>query len=168
MTEIIEQPKEDKRPVMLLVLSILSFISIGIGLLAVLFSFVIGPMNDDQLLVQRVEIAKQKTEFRQVGMSGFTDILDKSLAIIEETNDSFYLANSILFLTYIIGLFGVIMMLRRRKLGFHLYIIYSLLALSGLYIYVSAENVPMIATMINLAIAGLFVFLYSRTLRWMR
>ena len=167
MTEYLEQQEDQKRPRMLLVLSILSFIAIGFGIFAILFSLVIGPMDEEQLMAQRVEIAKQKTEFRNVGMSEYTDILDKSLAISEETNEHFYLANSILFLTYGIGLFGVILMLRRRKLGFHLYIIYSLLSLSGLYIYVSAENVPMLATIVNLIITGLFIFLYSRTIKWM-
>ena len=71
-------------------------------------------------------------------------------------------------MTDFLGLFGVIFMMRRRKLGFHMYIVYSLLAIGGMLLYVSAENIHISLPIVNVIFSGLFIFLYSRTLHWMR
>ncbi len=168
MTEILEQQEDQKRPGLLLVLAILSFISIGFSILASLFSIPGGPMNENELIEQRVQMAQSKTQMREVGMNGFVIFFDKLEGMIEETNDNFYLSKIIMLVTDFIGLFGVIFMLRRRKLGFHMYIVYSLLALGGMYFYVSPQNIHISLPIVNLIFAGLFVFLYSKTLRWMQ
>lgn len=168
MIDILEHQKEEKRPNLLLVLAILSFISIGFAILANLFSVAVGPMNEDQIMEQRVEMAKSKTQMRQTGMNGMVTFFDKLEGMIEETNESFYLSKGVMLVTDFIGLFGVIFMLRRRKLGFHMYIIYSLLALGGMYLYVSPQNVHVSLPIVISIISGLFVFLYSRTLHWLR
>ncbi|NVK65216.1 MAG: hypothetical protein HWE22_11555 [Flavobacteriales bacterium] len=168
MTEFVEHEEQKTRPALLLVLAILSFISIGVGILSNTFGLISGPLSEEDIKVQRVEMAKQKSQLRGQGMSGMVSFVEKLEGMIEETNNNFYLSKGILFLTDFIGLFGVIFMLRRRKLGFHMYIVYSLLALGGMYLYVSPENIHMSLPIFNLIISGLFIFLYSRTLHWMR
>ncbi len=167
MTEMIEQ-QEERRPNLLLVLAILSFISIGFSLLASIISLPSGPISEDQVIAQRVEMAKSKKQFREVGMNGFVVFFDKLEGMIEETNENFYLSKGVMLVTDLLGLFGVIFMLRRRKFGFHMYIVYSLLALGGMYLYVSPQNIHISLPIVNLIFAGLFVFLYSRTLHWLR
>ena len=164
----LDQEKEDKRPVLLLVLAILSFISIGIAILGNMFSLTSGPLNESEIIQQRVELAKSKTEFRGQGMDGMVSFFDKLENMTVQTNDNFYFSKGIMFVTDFIGLFGVILMLRRRKLGFHLYIVYSLLALGGMYLYLSPENIHVSLPIVNGIFAGLFIFLYSRTVRWMQ
>ena len=168
MTEVLEHQEEERRPGLLLVLSILSFISIGFSILATVISLAAGPMSEDEMIEQRVEITKSKTQMRQAGMHGMVTFFDKFQGMIEETNENFYLSKGVLMVTDLAGLFGVILMLRRRKIGFHLYIIYSLLALGGMYLYVSPQNIHISLPIVNVIFAGLFVFLYSRTLKWMR
>ena len=168
MTEIVDQQESDTRPVLLLVLAILSFISIGFSILGNLWSITGGPMNEDEIIKQRVEMTKSKTQMREAGMDGFVDFFDKLEGMTKQVNDNFYFSKGILFVTDFIGLFGVIFMLRRRKLGFHMYIVYSLLALGGMYLYVSPENIHISLPILNVIFAGLFVFLYSRTLHWMQ
>lgn len=168
MTEIVDQQESDKRPVLLLVLAILTFVSIGFSLLGTIFGLAGGPMNDDELIKQRVELAKSKTQMRDAGMNWFVDFFDKLEGMTEEVNENFYFSKGVMLVTDLLGLFGAILMLRRRKFGFHLYIIYSLLALGGIYLYVSPENIHIILPIFNVIFAGLFVFLYSRTLSWMR
>lgn len=168
MTEAVDQQENEKRPVLLLVLAILSFISIGFSILGSMFGLVNGPMNDDELIKQRVELTRSKTQMREAGMDGFVTFFDKLEGMIEETNDNFYLSKGVMFVTDFVGLFGVILMLRRKKFGFHLYIIYSLLAIGGMLLYVSPENIHISLPIVNVIFTGLFVFLYSRTLHWMR
>lgn len=168
MTETLDLQENDKRPVLLLVLAILSFISIGFSILGNLWSVASGPMNEDQLIKQRVELTKSKSQMREAGMDGFVDFFDKLEGMTEQVNDNFYFSKVVLFVTDILGLFGVIFMLRRRKLGFHLYIVYSLLALGGIYLYVSPENIHISLPILNVIFGGIFVYLYSRTLHWMR
>lgn len=168
MTEILESPQEEKRPGLLLVLAILSFISIGFSILGSMFSVASGPADESEILKQRVEMAKSKTQMRDAGMDGFVTFFDKLEGMIEETNENFYLSKGVMLVTDFVGLFGVIFMLRRRKLGFHMYIVYSLLALGGMYLYVSPENIHISLPIVNVIFAGLFIFLYSRTVHWMR
>jgi hypothetical protein len=169
MSEIIDNQPEDKRPVVLLVAAILSFISIGFTTLVIVFNLIGGPMNEDEILETRVSTAKSKTEMRNAGGSTyFINLFDQIQAMIEETNDNFYLSNSLNFMVNTLGFFGVFFMLKRRKFGFHLYIVYSLLALSVLYLYISPQNIPTISLVFGLIFSGLFVFLYSRALRWLK
>ena len=167
MTETLDQEVDQKRPTLLLVLAILSFISIGFSILTSLFTIPGGPMNENELIEQRVEMAQSKTQMRDAGMDGFVTFFDKLEGMIEQTNDNFYFSKGIMLVTDFIGLFGVIFMLRRRKLGFHMYIVYSLLALGGMYLYLSPQNVHISLPIVNAIFAGLFVFLYSRTVKWM-
>jgi hypothetical protein len=168
MTENVEYDEDQKRPVLLLVLAILSFISIGFAILGNLVGITGGPMNENELIEQSVELTKSKTQMRELDMDGFVTFFDKLEGMVLETNENFYLAKVIMFITDFIGLFGVIFMMRRRKLGFHLYIVYSLLALGGMYLYVSPQNIHISLPIVSVIFTGLFVFLYSRTLSWMR
>lgn len=169
MTETIDTEKNDKRPTILLVAAILSFISIGLTTIALVFNLTSGPMNEDEVLLTRVANAKQKTEMRDAGGPPyFIQLLDQVQAMTEETNQHFYLANGLNLVVNGIGFCGVLFMMRRRKLGFHLYIVYSLLALIVMYLYISPQNIPTISLIFGLIFSGLFVFLYSRALRWLK
>jgi hypothetical protein len=169
MSEIIEVQPEDKRPVILLVAAILSFISIGVTTVAILFNLIGGPLNEDELQENRVNMARSKTQMREAGGSSyFIKFFDQIEGMTEETNNSFYLANGLNLLVNTCGFAGVFMMMRRRRLGFHLYIVYSLLAVGVMYLYVSPQNIPTISLVFGLFFSGIFVFMYSRALKWMR
>ena len=168
MTEVLEHQEEEKRPALLLVLSILSFISIGFSILATIIGLLGGPLTEDQIIEQRAEMTQSQTEMRQAGMTGMVSFFDKLEGMLEETNDSFYLSKGVMIITDFLGLFGVIFMMRRRKLGFHMYIVYSLLAIGGMLLYVSPGNIHISLPIVNVIFSGLFIFLYSRTLHWMR
>jgi hypothetical protein len=67
----------------------------------------------------------------------------------------------------LIGLLGALMMWQAKKLGFHLYIGYSLLAIIQIYFFVSPSDVPSFVVIWGLLMSVLFVFMYSRNLKWM-
>lgn len=162
------QQERGSRPGFLTVLGILSFIAIGISLIMLVLQIIGGKDSEEELLDKKVQLAKSASEMKDLGMDSFAVFMEKSQAMIEQINDRFYLAISVSLITYVVGLLGVLKMWKGQKLGFHLYIVYCLLAIGGLYIYVSPGNVPSITIIINAILSGLFIFLYSRNLKWMR
>ena len=166
MSEEIEVPK--KRPGFLTTLGVLSFVNIGFWFIMALLRMLSGPMSDEQILDQKIVFAEAKNELRKLGADSWTSLYDKLEAMTMQTNDSFYLAMFLEFVVLLIGLSGVIMMFKGRKFGFHVFIIYCLLSLGAAYLYISPSNIPTISTIFTVIISGLFIFLYSRNLRWMK
>lgn len=156
------------RPGFLTVLCVLSFISTGLGLLSGLFTIASGPQSEEQMLDAKVAMTKSISELKDLGMDSFVDMMEKLQLMTEQVNENFYLSSIITLITVGLGLFGVIKMWQGFKLGFHLYIGYCLLTIAGLYIYVSPANIPTMVVVWNLIFSALFVFLYSRNLKWMR
>jgi hypothetical protein len=171
MTEIIEPIAEEQRPPrpgFLTVLCVLSFISTGLSLISGLVSLVLGPSTEEQMLEAKVEMTRAIGDLKDAGMASWVDLMEKLQAMSEQINDNFYLASTLSLLTVIIGFYGVIKMWKGFKIGFHLYIGYCLLSIVTLYIYVSPSNIPSWIVIFNLLFSGLFIFLYSRNLKWMR
>jgi hypothetical protein len=161
-----EQPLE--RPTFLKVLCILSFISIGLSLVFSLGSLVGGPQSEDEMIAQKVELLEANDELRDSGMDGFADMMEQMTRMNESINANFYMASVVSILALLIGFYGVFSMWQGKKLGFHLYIVYSLISVGQLYLFVSPADIPSIAIIFNLIIAATFALLYSRNLHWMR
>lgn len=166
MEEINQQ--EEKRPTFLTVLCILTFINIGINMLTLLFQLAVGPSSEEEVLAERVELTKATSQLEEAGMDGFAGMMDQLMAMTAEIQESFYLAMIVSLVTYLIGLFGALKMFQGQKIGFHLYIIYSLLAVGGVYLYISPQNIPSISIIFGLILSGIFVFMYSRNLSWLK
>jgi hypothetical protein len=88
--------------------------------------------------------------------------------MIDAMYENFILYSLVAGIVATIGLIGIILMFRRKELGFHLYIIYCLVYVSQNYLFVSPANVPVILVIGNLLISGLFIFIYSRSINWFR
>lgn len=165
--EIDHTQQEEKRPTFLAVLCILTFVNTGLNILTSLVQLISGPTSDEQMLAERVELTKATNELKDTGMDAFAGMMDQMLAMTADIQANFYIAMTVAVVTPIIGLFGALMMWKGKKLGFHLYIIYNLIAVGGIYLYVSPQNIPSIAIIFGLLLSGLFIFLYSRNLHWM-
>jgi hypothetical protein len=159
--------EKEPRPSFLTVLCILSFISLGLSLLSGLMGLISGPMGEEMVLEQKMEWAKMADELRSVGADGFVRIIDQFSRMIDSLNANHYGNTIVTIFVRLIGIVGVILMWKGRKNGFHLYIVYSILAIIQLYFFVSPADIPTVMIVVNLVISGLFVFLYSRNLKWM-
>ena len=169
MSEEIDNVGEEKqRPGFLTTICVLSFISIGSNLIFGLIGFLSGPQSDEELLDGKVELAKSIGELKKAGMDSMIEIMEQLNRMTVEINDSFYLASILGLIVASIGLFGVLKMWKGMKLGFHMYIIYSLISVVSIYLYVSPANIPSFIIVFNLLISGLFIFMYSRNLHWMK
>jgi hypothetical protein len=101
-------------------------------------------------------------------MESFAMMMEQIGRMTVSINDNFY-ANGILSIVVMVtGLIGVIKMMQGNKLGFHLYIIYSLCSIGQLYIFVSPADIPSFVVIWNLVISGVFVLMYSRNLKWLK
>jgi hypothetical protein len=160
--------EQEQRPSFLKVLCILSLISTGIAVISGIFNLISGPFNEEQMLEQKVGMIKSIDELRTMGADQFAAIFEKIQRMTEAMNAQFYYVQIISLLVVAIGVFGIYKMWNRSKLGFHLYIIYSLLSVLTVYLFVVPADVPSIVVIINLVISGIFVFMYSRNLKWMK
>lgn len=158
---------QNKRPQFLKVLCILSFIFIGISLIGGLIGLFGGKTSEEEMINQKVEMVKAADEMKSVGMDGMAEMFEKIQRMSESINDNFYLVSSVSIVVMGLGLFGVLKMWNGFRLGFHLYIGYSLLSIIQIYFFVSPTDIPTFVVVWNLLFSGLFVFLYSRNLKWM-
>jgi len=171
MSIIIENQSNEltpKRPAFLLVLCILSFISIGMSLITSLFSLVSGPSSEEVLVSAKVELTKQISQMNDLGVSWASDILRKMIHIMEATNASHYLYTFSTILIAVVGGIGVYMMFKCKKLGFHFYIIYSLLTAVQLYFFVDARYIPPFLVVSSILFSGVFIFLYALNLKHLK
>lgn len=168
MEEENQQTENKKRPVFLVVLSILSLITIGLGILGALFSFLGGPLSPDEMEEVMVQSAAQMERFNSSGMNSFADTYEQIIKLQEYINNNFYIHNLVSLISLSLGLVGVIYMLQGYRRGFHLYIIYNLSNLLLVYVSVPASEVPSFMMIVNLIFSALFIFLYSRNLHWIK
>jgi hypothetical protein len=162
--EIENQKEPIKRPVFLVVLSVFSLISISSGLLSSILGLISGPMQDyqvDEIIGQNMAGV---TQLQEMGEVYWSEITLKILNLIKYTNENFYMDRLINFGAYAIGLNGVIFMLKGRKLGFHLYIVYNLIALISIYASAPASEIPSFYFILFGIISSVFIFMFSRNL----
>ena len=160
-----EQPT--KVPTFLIVLVILTLLNTGLAFLGGVFSLVVGKPSEKEILAAKVSMAKPIIELRKLEMDYFVDVFTKLEAINDAMYANFIMFNVLGIFIALIGAASAFMMLKRMKLGFHAYIVYSFLSILSVYAFVAPVNVPSILILTNAIFAGLFVFLYSRNLKWL-
>lgn len=154
-------------PIFLIVLVILTLLNTGLAFLGGVFSLVVGKPSGKEILAAKVSMAKPIIELRKLEMDYFVDVFTKLEAINDAMYANFMMFNLLGIFIAGIGAASAFMMLKRMKLGFHAYIVYSFLSILSVYAFVAPVNVPSIFILTNAIFAGLFVFLYSRNLKWL-
>jgi len=156
-----------KPPTFLIVLVILTLLNTGLAFLGGVYSLVVGKPSEKEILESKVQMAKSIVELKKVNLEYFVDLLQKIEGITDAMNANFMMFNLLGIFIALIGAASALMMLFRMKLGFHAYIVYSFLSILSVYAFVAPVNVPSILILLNTIFAGLFVFLYSRNLKWL-
>ena len=168
MNEITENQLTIKRPNFLKVLCILTFISSGLGIISTIFQLLFGPKSEAIMRIEKVALASQISEMKDLGIDFMADMLVKLGNMSYQLNEHFYLAHLIGLVTASLGLYSALKMWQGFKFGFKLYTLYSLLTVIGIYFYVSPSNIPSFVIIFNILFSALFIFLYSRNLNWMK
>lgn len=162
-----ETEQRPKRPVLLTVLCILSFITIGFGLLGVLFTLIGGEPSPEKIQAAYNELIQMAGEMRDKQLTTVADMIEQAADLTVYQQHRYWSVLGINALTMITGFVGVLFMFKGRRLGFHLYIIYNLISVGGMFLIVPSHMVPMVSVIMNLFISGLFIFLYALNLKWM-
>ncbi len=161
-----EQPQ--KVPTFLRVLSILSLIAIISGLMSGVLGLLSGPFSPEEIDDYLAKNMDGVNQLHDMGEIYWAETTSKILNLVRYTNNNFYMDRLINIGAYGIGLAGVMFMLRGRKIGFHLYIVYNLITLISIYASAPAYAVPPFYFFLFGFISLLFIFLYSRNLKFMK
>lgn len=163
------QEEIPKRPVFLTVLIVLTSISIFFGLLGGVSSFMNGPLTEEQVEEGMMPLYETIPTLESEGLDNYADMVRLIIDYTKHVNDnSFSLNNLLTILTYIIGIGAIVMMFRLRKIGFHLYVIYSLLPVVTLYLVAPSSLIPNIYVIFYMVVAILFTLLYALNLKYMK
>lgn len=150
-------------------LCILTFINTGIAILGGVINLISGPPDELSIKKEAIEMRMLITQLRGLGSPNETiELVEKFQLITNAVYDNFFFYTSISALIVILGFISALLMIKQNIYGFHLYIIYSLLSSSSLYLIVSPDQLPSAVIIVNLLISGLFIYLYSRSLSWLK
>lgn len=133
--------KSPKRPQLLSILCILTFIGSGFGVIG----FLMVAINFE------ATIEALKVLYAEMPEANF---------MLEAPRDFFLIS----FLLSAFSLLGAVMMWNLKKIGFHIYASSQLIYLVIPLIYFGGETNPMF----NIMLTALFVYLYARNLPFMR
>jgi hypothetical protein len=159
--------EEEKRPTFLLVLCILTFINTGFIVLGGLMGILSGKPSSEEIKGSKVQMAQSIDQLEKLNMDYWVDVIKRIQLMTEAMYSNFVAYNAVSILVAIAGVVAAFLMLKGKKIGFHVYIVYSFLYVLQSYLFVSAAVIPSFIIIINLLIAGLFVLLYSRNLNWL-
>jgi len=166
MTANTQEPQS--RPVFLTVLCILTFITSGLSFLGIVFNAIQGPVSQAKLLQGHDEMLRSTAEMRGQNLDSLADLFERLSAMAFYTNSMFYTMLLMNVLTFALGLGGAILMWKGRKIGFHSYILYNIVAILSVYVAVPIEEVPAIIIVVNVILSSIFIFMYSRNLKWLK
>lgn len=159
----LEAEKQNPNYKTLKILCVLSYLFIGIMLLTSVTNLINGPLSEEEL----------NKSFEQLGsLTSIFGKSDEAELILEKTyekqillNENVYSINILNTFIYIIGIIGIRLMWQRKKLGFHFYIIYSILSISAIYLIVPIGVVLPQEIIQNALLSLVWVFLYARQLK---
>ena len=174
LNEVSEGQVIEKRPKFLLVISILSFVNLGLSVLTSFFGAISGTPSSDELEAAKLQFANSQDKLEslaqseKVDMSYWSEILTKMEIMSDNMYANFSTYNTLILLVSIFALVAVYLMFTGKKLGFHFYIAYCFLYVIQSYFFTAPNDVPTFVIVLNILYGGIWVYLYSRNLKWMK
>lgn len=164
-----EEVVRTKPPVFLIVLAVLSILYVSSNLFNSVAALVSGPKSSAEIAVAEEAITKSVAQMQNMGQEGFANMFQTIIERIHYMNDVvFYKQNILNFIVALVGLVAVVLMLKLKKIGFHLYIIYSLLFVGIVYLVFPMKMILNIEIIFSLFVSALFCLLYGLNLKAMR
>ena len=160
-----QQPK--KRPVFLTVLCVLSFIAIGFSFLGLVLALTSGKPTAEEIENTYNLTMQTARDLRVKNMVAFADFFEQAAELASFQQQNYWKVMGMNLLTTGCGFFGVLMMFKGKRIGFHSYIIYNLLSVGGSFLIIPSHMVQFATVLTGFVFSGLFVYLYSRHLKWM-
>jgi hypothetical protein len=157
--------QKKKRPTFLLVLCILTLVYAGLSVFTPIAALFQGPQSPQEMEMVKRVMTEASDKMQEIGSGFLANFYNQMYEMLAQVNENHYLYYLMVVLYLGMGIAGAIFMLKGKKLGFHLYLGYSALATFGPYLFVSTDSYPMVLTITNLIISGIFILMYSRNLK---
>ncbi|MEO9257573.1 MAG: hypothetical protein ABI207_04275 [Crocinitomicaceae bacterium] len=158
-----------KPPTFLIVLAVLSFLYMSSGLFASATALFTGPVSQSEMEQIEVGLSNSVNEMNKMGQPAFAGMFETVIKKMHYTNEYvFYKQNALALLVALIGITGIVFMLKLKKMGFHIYIIYCLATVGIMYVVYPINLILNIEVYVSLFFSALFIFLYSRNLKVMQ
>ena len=158
--DLLNFPEEKKLPDMLNVLTILTFVGCGLGIVFSLYGFATAPANY-QKMVQMQDKMDEMPGFVK-NMMG-KDPVGTSLKLLDNRTP--------LLLLSLVGcglcLYGALQMRKLKKGGFPIYILGDIVPLIGSVIFIGTSTLGGFSGMFGIAIVIIFILLYASQLKYM-
>ncbi|MGM0479251.1 MAG: hypothetical protein ACQERC_08500 [Bacteroidota bacterium] len=168
-TAIDQRKSNERKPTFLVVLAVLSFIYLAFSLFGALGSLFSGPLNTEQMETQKAQLYESKSTLEAEGMDNFSEMIEKSIRYSEYMNfEAFYISHTTNIIISLVGIVAVILMLQLKRIGFHIYVAYSLLPIITMYIITPMELILTISVITMVVISALFTILYGLNLKHMK
>jgi hypothetical protein len=155
------------RPQFLKVICILSFIFTIAYSFMYTVALMSGSPDSDSLDEQKSEAMASISQMREMGYEDMANSFLKVQRYSEFRLDHFYTVVPFDLVVVLLGFVAVFFMWTRRKLGFQLYILYSVLSVVSYFFFVAMDDVPFLMVYFNLVLSGLFVWMYSKNRHWL-
>lgn len=156
---------EKKRPDLLTVLCFLSWAWIGFNLYSVASTLMNGKLSPEELREQELTILEGQTE-ESIEMT--QGVIEEAMEMLHIAQDKFMLLNGIELISLLLGAVGVFFMFKQRKLGFHLYIVYTLGSVLYFTYFFGHLSMGVAFAITSALLGGLFVLLYGLQLKHMK
>lgn len=158
-----------KKPNFLLVLVVLSSIYILFSIYGNILGLVNGPLSNDQLEAYKAEQYQNIETMKSEGIDDVAEMIRSTVDLtIYQNNNNYYSFHFLSIIGLFIGLVGVVFMFQLKKMGFHLYIVYSLFSILVLYMLTPIDIIPNFIVIGNLIISFFFVLMYAVNLKYMK
>jgi hypothetical protein len=172
--QVLEGKEIPKRPKFLLIISVLSFVNIGITILTSLFGVLGGKPSAEELEAAKLQFAESQEKLdslaktEKIDMSYWSEVLTKLETMSDNMYANFVAYNGLILIIAIFALIAVYLMFVGRKIGFHFYIAYCFLYVLQSYFFSTPSDVPTFVIVLNTLYGGIWVYLYTRNLKWMQ
>ncbi|HLV41403.1 MAG TPA: hypothetical protein VKY37_03930 [Brumimicrobium sp.] len=164
------ETSNQKRPKLLNVLLFLSGVYIAGNFLGVVNSLIGGPLSEEQLEAELSNLYTSAADLQATGAGEqfgriIETMIDNAIYI---NNEAFMATNLSTLLTLVIGALSVFLMFKLKKVGFHLYIAYSLLPIITMYMITPMELILTFSVVTTVVIGSIFSILYGMNLKYMK
>lgn len=152
----------------------MSFVNIGITILTSLFGVLGGKPSAEELEAAKLQFAESQEKLdslaktEKIDMSYWSEVLTKLETMSDNMYANFVAYNGLILIIAIFALIAVYLMFVGRKIGFHFYIAYCFLYVLQSYFFSTPSDVPTFVIVLNTLYGGIWVYLYTRNLKWMQ
>jgi|GEM_PF-1358135 len=153
---------KEKRGSFLLVISILSWVFIGFSI----FSTAIGYFNGVEKLQTQIDLSIDQMD-TDTGNAFADNLIAEAIEVLEKTITHFESIQLVTMVSLLIGALSVYLMFQLKKMGYLLYIVYTMLYSSISFYFLGSSMVVWLGQGLYLFIGIVFLILYGVNLKRM-